>query len=77
MEIFVGAVALILFIGLLAILREFSSNQGKNSDAGRSSKGSNRVCVGIAGLDDEFAEANRQHQERLVWMNAPGHEHLR
>lgn len=77
MEIFLGAVTLLFIIGLLAVLREIRPNQGKKGSANGLIAKDNQTFVGIAGLDRELDEANRQHQDRLLWMNAPGYEHLR
>jgi hypothetical protein len=77
MEIFIGAVALLFVIGSLAAIREICSYQRKKARSNGSLANSHQTCVGIAGLDGELDQANRQYQDRLLWMNAPGYEHLR
>jgi hypothetical protein len=77
MEIFVGAVTLLFIIGFLAVLREIRSNKFKKASNNGLIANNHQTCIGITGLDGELDEANRQYQDRLLWMNAPGHEHLR
>jgi len=77
MEIFIGAVALLFVIGSLAAIREMRSYQRKKARSNGSFANNHQTCVGIAGLDGELDEANSQYQDRLLWMNTPGYEHLR